>query len=152
MISLCSLVYFNIAFYKSNTFLVTVMPLPNSRKRPHDPDVPDSGDSPSSNVKVIVRIRPPNVKEIEGNFREVVQAVDENVLVFDPKENSSYGYGGGIRRPRDLTKRANRDLKFAFDRVFGPSTTNADVYGETTRCVLDGLLDGYNCSGISLIL
>ncbi|XP_060552819.1 kinesin-like protein KIF18A isoform X2 [Ruditapes philippinarum] len=124
------------------------MPLPPTRKRPHGPDadlvVDDSG--PSSNVKVVVRIRPPNVKETEGNFREVVQAVDENVLVFDPKEPSSYEYGGGRRRPRDIRQRRNKDLKFAFDHVFDASATNIDVYNETTNTVLTGLLNGYNCS------
>lgn len=128
------------------------MPLPQTRKRPHGPDessdVGGSSSDPSSNVKVVVRIRPPNVKEIEGNFREVVQAVDENVLVFDPKEPSSYEYGGGRRRPRDIRQRRNKDLKFAFDYVFDQSATNTDIYNETTNAVLTGLLTGYNCSGI----
>lgn len=121
------------------------MPLPSSRKRCHEPDAPVENEGSDSNVKVIVRIRPPNVKEVEGNFREVVQAVDENVLVFDPKENSDYGIGR--KQPRDIRKRANRDLKFAFDRVFGPSASNTDMYKETTSNVLTGLLNGYNCSG-----
>ncbi|XP_052270008.1 uncharacterized protein LOC127871276 isoform X2 [Dreissena polymorpha] len=125
------------------------MPLPSNRKRAHEPDIEaGGGDAPSSNVKVVVRIRPPNVKEVEGNFREVVQAVDENVLVFDPKENSCNDYrnGTGRKRPRDISKRANRDLKFAFDRVFAPNATNMDIYNETTNCVLTGILNGYNCS------
>lgn len=126
------------------------MPLPLSRKRPRVPDDSSTGGEPSSNVKVIVRIRPPNVKEIEGNFREVVQAVDENVLVFDPKENSSLDYGRR-RKPRDLRQRRNKDLKFAFDHVFDASTTNLDVYNETTNTVLTGLLNGYNCSGKNVL-
>ncbi|XP_053384514.1 kinesin-like protein KIF18A isoform X2 [Mercenaria mercenaria] len=122
--------------------------MPQTRKRPHRPDDDSAADDsgPSSNVKVVVRIRPPNVKEIEGNFREVVQAVDENLLVFDPKEPSSYEYGSRRRRPRDIRQRRNKDLKFAFDHVFGPSATNIDIYNETTNTVLTGLLTGYNCS------
>ncbi|XP_052801091.1 uncharacterized protein LOC128231881 [Mya arenaria] len=121
------------------------MPLSSSRKRPHEPDV-ESEESSKSNVKVVVRIRPQNVKEVEGNYREVVQAVDENILIFDPKENSSNEYGGTSRKHRDIRKRANRDLKFAFDHVFGPSANNIDIFNETTQGVLNGLLDGYNCS------
>ena len=130
------------------------MPLPPTRKRPHGPDTDSAGDDsgPSSNVKVVVRIRPPNVKEVEGNFREVVQAVDENVLVFDPKEPTTYEYGGGRRKPRDIRQRRNKDLKFAFDHVFDASATNIDVYNETTNTVLTGLLNGYNCSGLLLKL
>lgn len=129
------------------------MPLPSLRKRHHEPDAAECAEGQGSgrnNVKVVVRIRPPNVKEVEGNFREVVQAVDENVLVFDPKENSGSDYGINRKRPRDIRKRANRDLKFAFDRVFGPSATNTDLYQETTSMVLSSLLNGYNCSGIIL--
>lgn len=131
------------------------MPLPPSRKRPHGPNNQDSTEDETgstNNVKVVVRIRPPNVKEVEGNFREVVQAVDENVLVFDPKEAPVYEYGAGRRRPRDIRQRRYKDLKFAFDRVFGPSATNTDVYNETTNTVLDGLLTGYNCSGLIVFI
>jgi len=124
------------------------MALTSSRKRVHVPDTPSEGGSNSSNnVKVVVRIRPPNVKEVEGSFREVVKAVDGNILVFDPKESSASDYGMSRKRPRDIRKRANRDLKFAFDRVFGPEASNVDLHNETTSAVLTSLLNGYNCSG-----
>ena len=117
-----------------------------SRKRPHPPDKSAAEKSSSgSNVKVVVRIRPQNEKETEGNFRVVVQAVDENILVFDPKENTGMEYA--IKGRRDIRKRQNRDLKFAFDRVFGPEAQNKEIYEETTNSVLSGLLNGYNCSG-----
>ena len=34
-----------------------------------------------------------------------------------------------------------------FDHVFDEQCSNLDVYENTTRCILDGVLDGYNCSG-----
>jgi hypothetical protein len=40
-----------------------------------------------SNVKVVVRIRPENGMEKSGNFRIVVKAMNEHVLVFDPNEH-----------------------------------------------------------------
>ena len=127
------------------------MPLPTRRKRRHSPDVGGSttsqNDAESSNVKVVVRVRPEN--EREKGSRVVTQVMNENVLVFDPKENTESGYNGGRKKPRDLRKRQNRDLKFAFDQVFGPEVPTSDVYEQTTKSILTGLLNGYNCSGLS---
>ncbi|XP_046338127.2 kinesin-like protein KIF18A isoform X2 [Haliotis rufescens] len=99
----------------------------------------------SSNVKVVVRIRPENAAEKVGPFEVVVRDMNEHVLAFDPKESNS-PVRGFRRQPRDIRKRRNKDLKFAFDFVFGPCTTNAEVYEHTTKGILDGLLEGYNCS------
>ncbi|XP_060065078.1 kinesin-like protein KIF18A [Ylistrum balloti] len=98
-------------------------------------------------VKVVVRIRPENATERGGNSRVVVKAMNENVLVFDPKEQSSPGYGHRNRcRRRDIRKKQCKDLKFAFDFVFDQNSANHNVYEESTKQILDGLLDGYNCS------
>lgn len=102
----------------------------------------------SKNIRVVVRIRPENAVESSGNSRTVVQPVDETVLVFDPKEETpEHFFHGKIVRRRDITKRPNRDLKFAFDYVFASHNTNKDVFEQTTRTVLDGILDGYNSAG-----
>merc|ERR1719347_892058 len=37
-------------------------------------------------------------------------------------------------------------MQFAFDRVFGNESSNQEVYENTTLGILDGLLEGYNCS------
>ena len=44
--------------------------------------------SPRSNIKVVVRVRPPNKHEVEMQSAVVVQPVDENMLIFDPAEKS----------------------------------------------------------------
>ncbi len=70
------------------------------------------------------------------------------MLVFDPKEdNSPDFYHRKRRQGRDLLKKANRDVRFAFDEVFSMTATNMDVYNRTTKNLLDSLLDGFNCSG-----
>ncbi|OWF46750.1 Kinesin-like protein KIF18A [Mizuhopecten yessoensis] len=98
-------------------------------------------------VKVVVRIRPGNSMEQGSNSRIVVKAMNENVLVFDPKEQSSPEYGyRNRRRRRDLRKRQAKDLKFAFDFVFDQNSANHNVYEQSTKQILDGLLEGYNCS------
>ena len=70
------------------------------------------------------------------------------MLVFDPKEPSEDFYHMGKRQTRrDLNKKQNRDHKFAFDVVFGPESTNEDVFQRTTKDLVDVLFSGYNCSG-----
>ena len=136
--------------FRISNLLFIGMPLPSCRKRRLSPDTGNKSDAQpsngSSNVKVVVRVRPENEKE--AGSRVVTQVMNENVLVFDPKENSESGVGGSSRkRPRDLRKRQNRDLTFAFDHVFGPYSKTNDIYEQTTKSILTGLLNGYNCSG-----
>ncbi|XP_033730766.1 kinesin-like protein KIF18A, partial [Pecten maximus] len=110
-------------------------------------DLPESSGASNSKVKVVVRIRPENAAEGGSNSRVVVKAMNENVLVFDPKEQSSPGYGYRNRhRRRDIRKKQCKDLKFAFDHVFDQNSANHNVYEESTKQILDGLLEGYNCS------
>ncbi|XP_043939286.1 kinesin-like protein KIF18A [Protopterus annectens] len=97
------------------------------------------------NVSVVVRVRPPNQREREGNHRNVVQVVDSNMLVFDPEEPDEPGVPAGFKG-WDTLKRKGKDLKFMFDRVFGEQSTQQEVFEFTTKGILDGVLDGYNCS------
>lgn len=34
--------------------------------------------------------------------------------------------------------------KYQYDHVFGPTTTQSEVFERTTKPLLDGILDGYN--------
>ncbi|MGH0142549.1 UNVERIFIED_CONTAM: hypothetical protein FKN15_001914 [Acipenser sinensis] len=105
-----------------------------------------SGSDVCSHVKVVVRVRPENQKEAEGNFRTVVHVVDNHMLVFDPKEQEVSFFRGQKIKSRDINKRANKDLKFVFDNVFGGNSTQQEVFENTTKGLLDGVLNGYNCT------
>lgn len=98
-------------------------------------------------VTVVVRVRPQTPREQEGNRPSVVQVVGESMLVFDPEEPSLPGIFAGFQAPDTAPKRKGKDLKFVFDRVFGESATQAEVFENTTKEILDGMLNGYNCSG-----
>ncbi|KAJ7995009.1 hypothetical protein DPEC_G00255450 [Dallia pectoralis] len=98
-----------------------------------------------SHVKVVVRVRPTNDNECE-NFKNVVQVVDNHMLIFDPKEQQTTFFGGQRLRNRDLNKRSNKDLQFVFDRVFGKQSSQVDIFENTTKGILDGVLNGYNCT------
>ena len=102
-----------------------------------------------SHIKVVVRIRPENEAERESGFSLAVKPLDGHVLVFDPNEQQSPEFfHRQRRRGRDFMKKKNKDLRYAFDRVFDNRSGNFEIYENTTKRILDGLLDGYNCSGI----
>ncbi|KAM8940277.1 kinesin-like protein KIF18A isoform 2-T2 [Pelodytes ibericus] len=99
-----------------------------------------------SHVKVVVRVRPQNERERQGNFKRVVQVVDNHILVFDPKVEEVNFFQGRQTTNRDMTKRKNKDCKFVFDRVFDENSNQREVFEHTTKIVLDGVLHGYNCT------
>lgn len=78
----------------------------------------------------------------------MIDILDDRMLVFDPKDNEDeFFYKGRLQNHRDLNKRVKRDHKFAFDVVFGPESSNEDVFNSTTKDLVDVLLSGFNCSG-----
>ncbi|NXU50050.1 KI18B protein, partial [Turnix velox] len=93
-------------------------------------------------VTVVVRVRPPN--ERERLSHPVLRLLDEHLLIFDPEEQPG-GTSAGILPPRG-PKHQGKDIKFAFDRVFGEKATQEEVFEHTTRHMLDSVLNGYNCS------
>ncbi|XP_008191110.1 kinesin-like protein KIF18A isoform X2 [Tribolium castaneum] len=101
----------------------------------------------SANIRVVVRVRPPNHKEQGDNSRDVVKIVDDQVLIFDPKcQSQAFFYHGVEQKGRDLLRKANKDMQFMFDRVFGFESTNCEVFENTTKGLIQSLMDGYNCS------
>ncbi|XP_075568524.1 kinesin-like protein KIF18A [Pelecanus crispus] len=99
-----------------------------------------------NHVKVVVRVRPESQKEKDGNFSKVVHVVDRHILVFDPKEEEVSFFHGKRLANRDITKRKKKDLKFVFDAVFAEGSSQLEVFEHTTKSVIDGFLNGYNCT------
>lgn len=100
-----------------------------------------------SHVKVVVRVRPLNAKERDSNCKNVVQVVDSHMLVFDPKEEEVTFFRGQRVGKRDVRRKTNKDLKFVFDHVFGEDSSQMEIFENTTKGVVDGVLNGYNCTG-----
>ncbi|NXY78369.1 KI18B protein, partial [Glareola pratincola] len=94
-------------------------------------------------VTVVVRVRPSAPCERERAARRVLRVVDQHIIVFNPEVP---GGASGSVLPTRGPKHQGKDLKFAFDRVFGEKATQEEVFQHTTRDVLDSVLNGYNCS------
>ncbi|CAH2107684.1 unnamed protein product [Euphydryas editha] len=111
------------------------------------PSKSGSTQNMAANIKVVVRVRPLNDKEMDLNNRVVVDVVDDKMLVFDPKEEMRPFFYQGVQQPnKNFLKRANKELKFVFDHVCGQNASNQDVFETTTKDMLTSLMEGYNCS------
>nr|XP_033816559.1 kinesin-like protein KIF18B isoform X2 [Geotrypetes seraphini] len=102
--------------------------------------VPEEG-----NVLVVVRVRPLSQQEQEGNQHRVVQVVDPSVLVLNPEEPEPTRNFAGVR-VQEPPKRKTREQKFVFDHVFGEAAGQQEVFQHITKDILDGVLNGCNCS------
>ncbi|XP_069713568.1 kinesin-like protein KIF18A [Phaenicophaeus curvirostris] len=107
---------------------------------------PTKGDDVCNHVKVVVRVRPESQKERDGNFSKVVHVVDQHILVFDPKEEEVSFFQGKRVVYRDINKRQKKDLKFVFDAIFDENSSQLEVFEHTTKTVIDGFFNGYNCT------
>ena len=105
-------------------------------------------DSGNANMKVVVRVRPESNLEIHSSCQTVVKVLDNHVLIFDPKEDNlpSFDHSEQARRRKPFLSRKPKDLRFAFDRIFDGYSTQQEVFEHTTKSIIDGLLDGVNCS------
>ncbi|KAL0248428.1 hypothetical protein GEMRC1_003664 [Eukaryota sp. GEM-RC1] len=94
----------------------------------------------SDNIRVVVRVRPENERELQGNFRTVVRVVDDHVVCFDPDDYSS------TRKISIPGNRRPKDQKFAFDRVFDSSSTQREVYEYAAQDLITDVFKGYNAT------
>ena len=77
------------------------------------------------NINVICRFRPMNQLEKTNGNEMVADFTSEKTLTFkSTRENNKY--------------------KFAFDRVFPPTTTQEEIYNSVVREIIDSVIDGYN--------
>lgn len=106
-----------------------------------------SGNTNSVQVKVYVRVRPFNGKELVCACRKIVSIVDEKSIIFDPEEEEEpFFFRGVAQKGRDLTRRMNKNLHFEFDRIFDENATNFDVFEGSSKDIISSVFEGYNCS------
>jgi kinesin family protein 18/19 len=90
-------------------------------------------------------LRPESAREkgLDGRRGAIVRVIDKNMLVFDPSDNIEIT---SPHKRRALGVRRGKDLRFAFDRVFDENSTQMEVYHDTARNLLEGVMDGYNAT------
>lgn len=99
--------------------------------------------SEQKNIKVVVRVRPYNRRELEQNQRTIIKVMDRTTLLFDPDEDDDeFFFQGTKQNYRDITKRVNKKLSMEYDRVFDTDTTNVQIFEECTAPLVDSVLNG----------
>nr|AKS36881.1 KIF3A-like protein [Schmidtea mediterranea] len=83
----------------------------------------------SDNVKVVMRCRPLNEKELKQGcvIAAQVNELNGSITITNPKASVD-----------DPPK------QFTFDYVFGPNSKQVDVYNKVARPIVDSVLSGYN--------
>lgn len=54
-------------------------------------------------IKVIVRVRPHNERELQDNYRTVIKVIDGKMLIFDPKEEEDPFFFKGVAQKGNIT-------------------------------------------------
>ncbi|KAJ2357596.1 hypothetical protein GGF43_001368, partial [Coemansia sp. RSA 2618] len=83
----------------------------------------DSNDAMDSNIKVIARFRPPNSLEKRSGGTSVIELEDETTVGLKCDEHTG---------------------SFTFDRVFGPDSSQPQIYNYAIRDTLEDVFNGYN--------
>ncbi|PWN48676.1 kinesin-domain-containing protein [Violaceomyces palustris] len=78
-------------------------------------------------------------------LRSIVKPMDKQVLVFDPPDNNPLSRLYNQNNFSHGSKRS-KDVRYAFDRVFDDNSSQQDVFEETSKPLIDGILNGYNAS------
>lgn len=79
-----------------------------------------------------------------AGIRKVINVVDDRMLIFDPPETNPMVRMQRAAFPSNTTR--IREHRFVFDRLFDDTASQEDVYSNSTRPLLDSVLDGYNAT------
>lgn len=88
----------------------------------------------------------PTSPSIPTGIRKIVSVVDDKMLIFDPPDTNPLSTMQRNAFPNGKTRPRIRDYRFVFDRLFDENARQADVYENTTKPLLDSILDGYNAT------
>ncbi|KAL7037236.1 hypothetical protein ACKWTF_009125 [Chironomus riparius] len=98
-------------------------------------------------IKVAVRVRPFNRRELEQNQRSIIRVLDNQSLIFDPDEDEDEFFFHGTKQThRDITKRVKKKLTMDFDSVFNEDSVNQDIFENCMKPLVCSVMGGYNCS------
>lgn len=99
----------------------------------------DNRESSTNNMIVAVRMRPLGKKEIEREEFEIIRIMDKKlVILMDPLE--LLNAKGALGRNR------SKEKQYAFDYAFDQDTPQKEIFENTTKHLVEGILEGYNAT------
>jgi kinesin family member 18/19 len=104
--------------------------------------------SDKKNMRVVVRVRPFNQKELEMNQRNIIKVLDKETLIFDCEDDDEeFFFHGQKQVHRDVTKKVKKKQTMDYDDIHDTDSTNDEIFQSCTKpLVVDWLMNGYNCS------
>jgi hypothetical protein len=113
----------------------------------------DSADDRSNNFKVVIRVRPPLPRELNGHsrFQNVISVdtdcrqmtISENLNVSKDDETSS-AVSGQVSNTNAAGQYSSH--VFTFDHVYDQNCDQSTVYQTTAKGVVESSLQGYNAT------
>jgi kinesin family member 18/19 len=98
----------------------------------------DQMNNGKANILVCVRCRPLNPKEVQISNIETVKILNKKiVIVLDPIEYNGH---------EEIFKNRSREQQYAFDYVFEQKSSQQDVYENSTKFLIPGIIQGYNAT------
>ncbi|CUM51351.1 uncharacterized protein AC631_02234 [Debaryomyces fabryi] len=97
--------------------------------------VNNASDTPSKKSNLMPR-----------GIRKIINVVDDRMLIFDPPETNPLIQMQKNAFPNTKVTSRIREHRFVFDKLFDVQATQEDVYNNTTRPLLDSVLDGFNAT------
>lgn len=93
----------------------------------------------TNNMIVAVRVRPLSKKEIEKEEFEIVRIMDRKlVILMDPLEL--------LNAKGALGKNRSKEKQYAFDYAFDAETGQKEIFENTSKYLVEGILEGYNAT------
>lgn len=112
----------------------------------YEPSSPLAGDNAEylnemkhgvNKIMVAVRLRPMWKKEQDKGEVSITKILDRNVVILmDPADV--------MAEEKVLGKNRTKEKQYAFDFAFDDSTSQLDVFKNTTKFLCEGVLNGYN--------
>jgi len=93
----------------------------------------------SNNEKLLValRIRPLKHEESARGYKAVAAKIDSKMVLLSSPPN---------KKEDHLRDKRTQERQYVFDVVFGPDSTQEEVYNETTKHLVENVLNGYNAT------
>lgn len=85
-------------------------------------------------------------KKSQETIRKIVNVVDEKMLIFDPPNTNPLVTMQRELFPNPRFRTKIKDCRFVFDRLFDEDAAQQEVYENTTKPLLESILDGYNAT------
>lgn len=111
--------------------------------------------SPYANIKVLIRIRPPNCRESKSlKNRNILKIIDNQSIVFDPLNNDldsddEHEYclkKTSAAASADSNKNLSRkQIPMTFDQVYTCDKTNLEIFETSIKQLIDLIMRGLNC-------